>query len=78
MKERIEAVQFVPFLDRLTVRVFRQLNRFHVPTSREYSARYSDEAKVRALAYNFIVLNEMVALRTIDERLERWNYELKR
>lgn len=73
MKETIEGVISIPFIDKFVVRVFRCLDRYHVPAARDYYARYSEEEKVKRLNARYLKLLTMVNERVIEERINRWN-----
>lgn len=72
MKEQIEGVQCIPYLDRFCVRVIRQLDRFHVGTARDYTARYSNPSKVRKLEARYLQLLTAYTNRIVESRIERW------
>jgi hypothetical protein len=73
LKERIEGIQAIPFLDKFTVRIIRHLDRFHVGTARDYSVRYSNPEKVKRLESRYLQLLKAYTDRIIKERIERWN-----
>lgn len=73
MKETIQACLSHPTLNEYVVEVFRQTDRFHVPTRRIYKAHYIDADKVRRLAKRFISMNVGIQNRMIEERIEFWN-----
>jgi hypothetical protein len=72
LKEQIEGVQGIPYLDRFCVRVIRQLDRFHVPVSRDYTARYSNPEKVKKLEVRYLQLLKAYTDRVVNSRIERW------
>lgn len=75
MKEEIVGVMSYPYMDKLAIQVYRQLDRFHVATSRIYTAYYSNPNKARKLMQNFLDLNALVQAKIIEQRIERWKIE---
>jgi len=72
MKETIEGVMSYPYLDKLVIVVGRRLDRFHVATTRMYSAYYSDEDKARKLVKSFLKMNDILQNKIIEARIESW------
>lgn len=73
MKEKIVGVLSFPYLDKYVIKVGRQINRFHVPTERIYTAYYSDPDKVWRLFEHFSMLNALVTKDILVDRITRWN-----
>lgn len=73
MKEEIVAVMSYPFYDRYVIRVDRQLDRFHIPMVRTYSAKYSEPEKVRRLSERFIKLNGLIQDKLVESRIKRYS-----
>ena len=71
-KEQIIGVLSYPYLDKLVIKVGRQIDRFHVPTERLYIAPYSNPEKVRHLVGHFMNLNRLLQERTIESRIHDW------
>jgi hypothetical protein len=72
MKEKIIGVMSYPYLDKLVVKVGRQLNRFHVPTERVYSVSYSDSERVYRLVKLSLTLNTLLQFKIVASRIARW------
>lgn len=72
MKEKIVGVLSLPYLDKYVVKVFRQIDRFHVPTERIYIAPYSNPDKVWHLFEHFSILNALVTKDILVDRITRW------
>lgn len=66
---KITAVLSYPYDDKLVIKVFRQLDRFHVPISRLYISDYLHEQRVKQLMKRFIQLNKLVQEKTINDRI---------
>jgi hypothetical protein len=71
-KEAINAVLCHPYPNKLVVTVYRQLDRFHMPISRLYSAQYSEPERVRRLSYNFLRMNCLVQERIVERNIKYW------
>jgi len=69
MKERIEAVQAVHHINKFIVKVFRQLDRFHVPICYTYSMYYDDK-RIHKFVERFILLNTLLQHRLLEERIK--------
>jgi len=72
MKEEIVGVMSYPYLDKLVIHVGRQLDRFHVPTTRIYTAYYSDSKKAKRLMSRFLKINELLQHKIIENRINNW------
>lgn len=72
MKEKITATLSFPEPDKYVIKVYRQLDKFHVSTPRTYVARYSEPEKVFRLAEHFYKLMAMVQANLIGERIVAW------
>lgn len=75
MKETICGVLSIPYLDKVVIEVSRGTDRFHVPTRRIYSARYSEPQKVHRLVRRFLLLNSLIQSYIIQSRIYNWNKE---
>lgn len=73
MKEKIVGVLSWPYLDKYVVEVFRQTDRFHVPTKRLYIAYYSNPDRVFNLINHFLNINEKLQFILVAEKIQRWN-----
>lgn len=72
MKEQIVAILSKPYVDKYVIEVYRQIDRFHVPAVRTYSARYTESNKVLQLLNHFLDINTGVQARIISERIKYW------
>jgi hypothetical protein len=73
MKEHICGVLAYPYVDRYSIHVARQSDRFHLPTSRIYSARYTEPKKVKKLLELFLKINAGLQRQIITERISSWS-----
>jgi hypothetical protein len=71
-KEIITAALVYPQMNKYEVKVFRQLDRFHVASSRSYEAKFTEPEKVRRLVKRFVSLVNKIQIRTVNERIESW------
>ncbi len=72
MKEQIVACLAHPYLDKYVVKVIRQLDRFHVPTERIYSAYYTNPNKIYQLMSHFLDINAGIQSRITLQRIREW------
>lgn len=77
MKEKINAVQSYPLLNKVVIRVYRQLDRFHVPVYHEYSAFYSEPEKVRKLSKMYMRLVGLVQERVLEYNIKCWQEKMR-
>lgn len=73
MKEKICGVLSYPYPDKYVISVHRQLDRFHQPTARIYSARYTEPEGVRRLCELFLKINSGLQRRLIDAKIIVWS-----